>query len=88
MKIIVDTAKENLVKFNVPVVVCLNKYHTDTKEEIKLVSDFCNKLGVECEVSTAYTDGGTGALDLAKQVLSLCNKKSDFKSLYDVSGTE
>ena len=78
---------ENLIKFNVPVVVCLNKYHTDTKEEIKLVSDFCNKLGVECEVSTAYTDGGTGALDLAKQVLSLCNKKSDFKSLYDVKSS-
>lgn len=73
---------ENLKKFGVNLVVCLNKYTTDTDKEIKVVKDFCNTMGVKCEVSTAYVDGGKGAVALAKSVIEACDKKSKFKLLY------
>lgn len=74
---------ENLKKYGVPVVVCLNKYTTDTEEELEIVSNYCLEFGAEFSVSTAYVDGGIGALDLAEKVISCCDKKSEFKLLYD-----
>ena len=73
---------ENLKKYGVPVVVCLNKYDTDTVGEIDEVYKYCSDLGVEFSISTAYLDGGKGAIDLAKKVITCCKKKSKFKLLY------
>lgn len=74
---------ENLNKYGLPVVVCLNKYATDSDEEIKAVEDFCLEKGATFSTSTAYTDGGVGAIDLANKVITACNNKNDFKLLYD-----
>ena len=74
---------ENLKKYGVNVVICLNKFATDTEEEIKVVSDYCLELGVPCSLSTAYSDGGKGALDLAKTIIDICNNKNDFKLIYN-----
>ncbi len=74
---------ENLKQYGIPVVVCLNKYTTDTDKELSIVEDYCNKLGAEFSTSMAYTDGGEGAIDLANKVIAACRKKSKFKLLYD-----
>ena len=74
---------ENLRKFGVNVIVCLNKYASDLDCEINLVEDNCKKLGVVFSISTAYIDGGKGAIDLANKVIEECNKKSNFKLLYE-----
>lgn len=74
---------ENLKKYGVPVVVCLNKYTTDSDMEIEVVSKYCNELGAEFSISTAYVDGGVGAIDLANRVVDCCEKKSKFEVLYD-----
>lgn len=74
---------ENLKKYGVNLVVCLNKYTSDTDNEIEVVKDFCNTIGISCEVSTAYVDGGKGAISLAKAVVDACKQKYDFKFLYN-----
>lgn len=74
---------ENLKKYGVNVVVCLNKFNTDTDDEIKVVSDYCKRLGVECSLSTAYSDGGKGAIDLANIVISACEKEKNFTLIYN-----
>lgn len=73
---------ENLRKYGVNIVVCLNKYAADTDFEIKTVVDYCNKMNVCCEVSSSYVDGGTGAISLASKVVELCDSSSNFKLLY------
>ena len=74
---------ENLKKYGVNVVVCLNKFATDLDEEIKIVSDYCKKLGVDCSLSTAYSDGGKGAIDLANIIISTCEKEKNFSLIYN-----
>lgn len=74
---------ENLKKYGVPVVVCLNKYTTDTDAEVEFVKNYCIKLGAKFSISTAYTDGGDGAIDLAEQVIEACSSKKNFKFLYE-----
>ncbi len=76
---------ENLKKYGVPVVVCLNKYATDTDSEIKIVENYCTDFKVDFSISTAYIDGGTGAVDLAYKVISSCEKVCQFKLLYEDS---
>ena len=77
---------ENIKKFGLPVVVALNHFFTDTDEEIATVKAYCEKLGVKCEISKCFADGGEGTLDLANSVLdTLENEKSDFKPLYEDS---
>lgn len=53
----------NLTGYNLPVVVCINKYHTDIDEEIEYIKDNC--YSVPCVVCTSFADGGKGALELA-----------------------
>lgn len=75
---------ENLRMYGVPVIVSLNKYATDDLGEIDIVSSYCKKLGVKFAVSSAYSDGGEGAISLAKGVVDACNSGDvNFKLLYD-----
>ena len=74
---------ENLKKFGVNIVVCLNKYDTDNNSEIKIVEDCCLENDVLFSISTAYVDGGNGAMDLALKVLESCDKEDNFNLLYD-----
>ncbi len=73
---------DNLKKYGVPVVVCLNKYGTDTEKELEFVEKYCIEQGVDFSISTAYINGGKGAIDLANKVISACDKKKKFKLLY------
>ena len=75
---------ENIQKYNVPVVVTLNAFATDTKAEHEFIKDFCEKRGCEFALSNVFSEGGKGGIDLANKVLdTIENKKADFKPLYD-----
>ncbi len=63
-------------------VVCVNCFHTDTKDEIALVRKAAEAAGARCAVSTHWADGGDGALELADTVVDACKDKNEFKFLY------
>jgi len=63
-------------------VVCINSFHTDTKEEIAMVRKAAEAAGAGCAVSSHWADGGDGALELADAVKEACESKNDFKFLY------
>ena len=74
---------ENIKKYGVPVVVCINKFATDTDEPINQVIHDCAEIGIKVTVSKAYAEGGKGAIDLAKEVLKTCDTPHEFKLMYD-----
>ena len=75
---------ENMQKFNIPVVVAINKFVTDSDEEINFIKDFCKNLNVEVTLSDVWAKGGEGGLELANIVNNILeNEKSNFKVLYD-----
>jgi len=63
-------------------VVCINCFHTDTKDEIALVRKHAEKAGARCAVSTHWADGGDGALEFADAVIEACKSEPEFKFLY------
>jgi len=63
-------------------VVCINAFHTDTKEEIAMVRKAAEAAGARCAVSTHWANGGDGALELADAVMDACQDTNDFKFLY------
>ena len=65
-------------------VVCVNCFHTDTKDEIAMVRKAAEGAGARCAVSTHWADGGDGALEFADVVVEACNDKNDFKFLYPI----
>jgi formyltetrahydrofolate synthetase len=65
-------------------VVCINRFHTDTDEEVKLTKKMCEAAGARVAVSQHWQYGGEGALELADAVLDACNEKVNFKFLYDL----
>ena len=75
---------ENLQKYGVPVVVTLNSFLTDTKEETDYIEEFCRERGCEFALSEVWEKGGEGGIALAEKVLdTLEHKESKFKVLYD-----
>lgn len=75
---------ENMKKFGVPVVVAINRFYTDTENEIRIVEEFCKNAGVESSMTEIFAKGGDGGKDLASKVISTIeNKSSDFKPIYD-----
>ncbi len=74
---------DNIRKFTNNFIVCLNKYSTDTEEEINVIRDYCNKEKVPFEIEDSYVTGGKGSIKLAEKVVDICSKPSDFKFLYE-----
>ncbi|MBQ4095633.1 MAG: formate--tetrahydrofolate ligase [Oscillospiraceae bacterium] len=78
------THVENMHKFGVPVVVAINRFHTDTEAEIAVVEETCRELGVEVSLAEIFAKGGEGGTDLAEKVCStIASKPSNYKPLYD-----
>lgn len=73
---------ENMQKYGVPVVVCINKFATDTDEQINQVINDCAEIGVNVTISKAYAEGGKGAIGLAERVIEACEKEHDFTLMY------
>ena len=78
-----DVHIENMLKYTSNVVVTLNKYDTDTEEEIDFVRKYVNSKDVAFAINDSYANGGKGSIELAEAVIELCNNKNDFKLLYD-----
>ena len=75
---------ENITKFGVPVIVAINDYVTDTKDEHDAIINYCKEIGVECRISSHWEKGGKGASDLAEEVVKIADSdSSEFKPLYD-----
>ena len=77
---------ENLHKFGVPVVVAINRFHTDTDAELALVEKVCTELGAEFSLAEIFAKGGEGGTDLAQKVCAVIEKgEADYKPLYDTA---
>ncbi|MBW2347748.1 MAG: formate--tetrahydrofolate ligase [Deltaproteobacteria bacterium] len=63
-------------------VVCINCFHTDTKDEIALVRKYAEEAKARCAVSTHWADGGDGAIEFAEAVKEACDEENEFKFLY------
>lgn len=75
----------NLKKFGVPIVVGLNLFPTDTEEEINIIREACEKVGVPMEKATVFTEGGHGGEALAKAVLTAVDEESHYQPLYELN---
>ncbi len=73
----------NIKKFALPVVVAINHFIEDTEKEINVLKDECKKINVESILCSHWSQGGKGAINLAKKVVELTNEKNSFKFLYE-----
>ncbi|HFE9683372.1 TPA: formate--tetrahydrofolate ligase [Clostridium perfringens] len=75
---------ENIKAYGVPVVVAINKFITDSDEEVKAIEDFCKNVGVEVSLTEVWEKGGEGGIDLANKVIkTMETEPSNFKMIYD-----
>ena len=75
---------ENMRKYNVPVVVAINKFHTDSDAEIAYIKEFCEEMQVPVSLAEVFAKGGEGGMDLAEKVCAVIDEgKADFQPLYD-----
>lgn len=75
---------ENMKKYNVPVVVAINKFHTDTDAEVAYIKEFCEEMNVPVSLAEVFAKGGEGGMDLAKKVCAVIDEgKADFAPIYD-----
>ena len=76
----------NVKQFNVPVIVSVNHFTTDTDKEFEEIKQYCSALDVDAVLSTHWKDGSEGIKDLASKVVEICQRgKSKFKYLYEES---
>ena len=79
-----DKQIENIKKYNVPVVVAINKFTSDSEEEIQFIKEFCKEKNVRVALSDVWAKGGEGGIDLGNEIIDVLeNEKSDFKVLYN-----
>lgn len=81
-----DKHIENMQKYNIPIIVAINKFSSDTEKEINLIKEHCKNLNVDITLCEAWEHGGNGAKDLAKKVVKIIEtKKSNYKPLYKLN---
>tara|TARA_Y100001960_G_scaffold81406_1_gene86824 strand:- start:1368 stop:2732 length:1365 start_codon:yes stop_codon:yes gene_type:complete len=80
---------KNVKKFGVEVIVAINHFIMDTENEIKILKEYCENIGIKVNKCTHWSDGGEGTKDLAKNVVEICDNSDpkDFKFLYDENET-
>ena len=75
-------------KYKLPLVVAINKFVTDTDEQIDMIEKFCNERGAEVSLCEVWAKGGEGGVDLAEKVLkAIDNNKTEFDYFYDINLT-
>ena len=75
---------ENALQFNITPVIAINKFYSDSEEEIQVILDLAEKLNIKVALSNGWAKGGEGALELAKKVVEAIEEgRSDFKPLYN-----
>jgi len=79
---------ENIKKYNVPVVVAINKFVTDSDEELNFIKEYCDKLGVKVALSDVWAKGGEGGIELGEVVCDILeNEESNFKPIYEIESS-
>ena len=73
---------ENMRKYNVSVVVAINRFGTDSDAELKYIEQYCVEKGADFALSEVFGKGGDGGIELAQKVVEACEKPSDFSTLY------
>ncbi|MEE4218425.1 MAG: formate--tetrahydrofolate ligase, partial [Xanthomonadales bacterium] len=79
-----DKHIDSVGQFNKQPVVALNHFHSDTKDEIRLVKERARQHGVRFAVSRHFSEGGAGSLDLAREVMAAAENRTVYKTLYDL----
>lgn len=76
---------ENITKYNLPSVVAINAFPTDTEAELQLLKDTCNKMGVDVAISKVWEKGADGGIELAEKLLEILDTKdANYQPLYDL----
>lgn len=78
---------ENMRKYNVPVIVAINRFGTDSKEELEYIESYCRENGADFALSDVFGQGGKGGIELAQKVVEACEKPSDFAPIYSLDLT-
>ena len=79
-----DKHIENMRKYNVPVVVAINKFSSDTQKEIECITKHCKDIGAQISLCEVWEKGGEGGKDLAQKVVKAASEESNYKPLYDL----
>ena len=76
---------ENIAKYNLPSVVAINAFPTDTEAELQLLKEICKSKGVDVAISKVWAEGAEGGIELAEKLLDILEtKKADFAPLYEL----
>ncbi len=78
---------DNMRKFNVPVVVAINRFDTDSLDELNFIENYCKEKGADFALSEVFAKGGDGGIELAKKVCLACEKESNFAPIYSLDST-
>jgi formate--tetrahydrofolate ligase len=76
---------KNLQNFNIPVVVAINQFPTDTKKELDLLAKYCEENNLVCSFTTLFAKGSIAAIDLAKKVISASKHLHKLKQVYCIN---
>ncbi|MEI0610721.1 formate--tetrahydrofolate ligase [Brachyspira pilosicoli] len=79
-----DKHIENMKKYNVPVVVAINKFVSDTDKEVELIKKHCEQMNVDISLCEVWEKGGEGGEDLAKKIVKATSEESNYKPLYNL----
>lgn len=78
-----DKHIENMKKYNLPVVVAINRFVSDTEKELEFIEKYCKKLDVPVALCEVWAKGGEGGISLAKEVITQLEREiDDYKPLY------
>lgn len=77
-----DKHIDSMQHYGVPICVAINRYLSDTDEEIAYLKEWCRNRGVKAIVCEGYEHGGQGAVELAQEVVAMCNQPSNYQPLY------
>lgn len=75
---------ESIQEFNLPFIIALNKFNSDTKDELELLMNYCTKNEFPISLCEGWEKGSIGTVDLANKVIELCEKPNEFKFLYSL----
>ena len=76
---------ENIAKYNLPSVVAINAFPTDTEAELELLHEICKSKGVDVAISKVWAEGAEGGIELAEKLLEILEtKEADFCPIYDL----